>query len=221
MAALLAGFGSRASAVDEAAHRVVRPFDHAVPAPVDLDEAISGRRGELLDALLRRQSSLRYADDPVRAELVFPLLQGALRRDSAEWGLDDSDALEAFVFVLRSEGSAPGVYRVTARECAFVAPVSAIGDIEDLVVQRELATAAGIVSVCGRLDHAGAHGYRLRVTRAAMAIYDFHLRAQSRDLAGTLFAGFIASAARNLLHSDGVTRHPLISATYGRPVPVG
>ncbi|QWF83986.1 hypothetical protein HUW46_07430 [Amycolatopsis sp. CA-230715] len=214
MAALLAGFGTRA--VEAPARRAMRPFERATPVPVDLDDAMFGE--DLLDTLLRRRSSLRCADEPVRTGLVFALLQDALRRDSAEWGFGDG-ALEAFVFALKSEGSSPGVYRVTAADCAFVAPVSAIGDVEDLVVQRELATAAGIVSVHGRLDHADAHRYRLCVTRAAMAIYDFHLRAQSHGLGGSLFAGFIASAVRHLVRSDGVTRHPLISATYGKPLP--
>lgn len=214
MAALLAGFGARTG---RPVDRAVLPFDHAAPVPVDLDEAVLGAGEDLLGTLLRRRSSLRYADEPVRAELVFSLVQGALRRDSAEWGLDDAGALEAFVFALKIEGGEPGVYRLTAGECALVAPASAIGDVENLVVQREFAAAAGIVSVYSRLDRSDAHGYRLCVTRAAMAIYDFHLKAQSHGLDGTLFAGFIASAVRNLVRSDGVTRHPLISAAYGRP----
>lgn len=224
MMPVLESFAARTSTGDGlAAQRTPKPFEHAEPVPIDLDEALFGPGHDLHDTLLRRRSSLQYADEPVQTEAVLQLVQGALLRDSTDWGLDaDAGPLEAFVFALRSDGLAPGVYRVTARDCSFVAPLSALGDVENLGVQREFATAAGIVSVYARLDQAdswaGSHGYRLCVTRAAMAIYDFYLRAQSHDLAGTLFGGFIASAVRNLLHGDGVTRHPLISATYARPV---
>jgi hypothetical protein len=50
-----------------------------------------------------------------------------------------------------------------------------------------------------------------------MALYDFHLNCQANGLVGTMFGGFIGSAVRNLLQSDGVTRHPLIAATYAHP----
>lgn len=222
MRPLLAGFASRASTSDgRAADRSPTPFPDATPVSVEAPEEPPR---DLRETLLARASSLRYADRPVRTELILHLLHKALRRDSADWGLDeDAGPLEAFVFALRSEGLAAGVYRVTARTSEFVAPAAAIGDPEELGVQREFAAAGGIVSVYAGLDRAdswaGSHGYRVCVTRASMALYDFHLKCQSYGLVGTLFGGFIGSAVRNLVRADGVTRHPLLSATYAHPQP--
>jgi hypothetical protein len=221
MRPLLDGFASRAATSDGlAARRSPAPFPDAVPVDVRGEDFGAGRG--LYETLLERRSSLRYADRPVRTGAVLHLLQGALGRDRGDWGLDgDAGPLEAFVFALRSEGMAAGVYRVTAQEVSFVAPASALGDPENLGVQREFAGAGGIVGMYAALDRAdswaGAHGYRVCVTRASMALYDFHLRCQSHGLVGTLFGGFIGSAVRDLVRSDGVTRHPLLSATYALP----
>ncbi|MEV6331154.1 tpaF [Streptomyces sp. NPDC051909] len=243
MEPLLEGFAGRTRTSDGlAAHRSPMPFPDALPVDVDvatdtdidvatgtdIDLAVdeqaagSGRPLDLHDTLQARRSSLRYGDAPVRTDLILGAAREALSRDAADWALDDAmGPLEAFVFALRSEGRPAGVYRVTAGETSFIAPASAIGDPELLGVQREFADAAGIVTVCANLDAAdswaGAHGFRLASVRASMALYDLHLRCQSHGLAGTVFGGFIAAAARNLIQSDGVTRHPLLSATYAHP----
>lgn len=224
MQPLLETFASRASTSDGlATHRSPMPFADATPVAIDEREAVPGHPRDLHATLLTRRSSLQYSDEPVRLDPILRLLQEALRRDSDDWELDDDTGpLEAFVFALRSEGKPAGVYRVTAHESSFIAPASVVGDPELLGVQREFADASGIVSVYANLDRAdswaGSHGYRLCAVRAAMALYDFHLRCQSNGLVGTMFGGFIGSAVRNLIQSDGVTRHPLIAATYAHPV---
>ncbi|GAA2404613.1 hypothetical protein GCM10010255_43700 [Streptomyces coeruleofuscus] len=225
MQPLLDGFAARARTSDGlAAHRSPMPFADATPVAIDEQEAAHGHPRDLSATLLTRRSSLHYADAPVRTDLVLSLLQHALRRDSDGWELDDdAGPLEAFVFALRSEGKPAGVYRVTARELSFIAPTSVVGDPELLGVQREFADAGGIVSLYANIDRAdswaGSHGYRLCAVRASMALYDFHLRCQSHGLVGTMFGGFIGSAVRNLVQSDGVTRHPLLAATYAHPAP--
>jgi hypothetical protein len=225
MQPLLETFPSRASTSDGlATRRSPAPFTDATPVAIDVQEAVPGHPRDLHATLLARRSSLQYADEPVRTDLILHLSQEALRRDFADWALDDDTGpLEAFVFALRSEGKPAGVYRVTAQESSFIAPTSVIGDPQLLGIQREFADAAGIVSVYANVDRAdswaGSHGYRLCVVRASMALYDFHLRCQSNGLVGTMFGGFIASAVRNLVQSDGATRHSLIAATYAHPVP--
>jgi hypothetical protein len=225
MQPLLDTFASGARTSDGlAAQRSPMPFADATPVAIDEQEApVPGQVRDLHDTLQARRSSLQYGEEPVRTDLILRLLQTALRCDSGDWELDeDTGPLEAFVFALRSEGKPAGVYRVTAQESSFIAPASAVGDPELLGVQREFADASGIVSVCANLDladsWAGSHGYRLCVVRASMALYDFHLRCQSNGLVGTMFGGFIGSAVRNLIQSDGVTRHPLLAATYAHPV---
>lgn len=221
MSSLLETFGDRREPAPSG--RAPRAFLDATPVSVDLDAELSGAHLDLHDTLLGRRSSLHYDTKPVSTRLILGLLRRALARDVADWQLDDAAGpVEAFVFALRSANLPAGVYRVTADGQAFIAPVTALGDPENIGVQREFSTAAGIVTVYGGLDMAdawaGSHGYRICVIRAAMALYDFHLGCQSHGLSGTLFGGFIASSVRNLVHSDGVTRHPLLSSTYGAPV---
>lgn len=225
MEPLLEAFAERTCTSDGlAANRLPMPFADATPVDIDEQATVSGDPLDLHDTLRERRSSLHYGDAPVRTDLILRLVREALSRDCSDWALDDDmGPLEAFVFALRSEGKPAGVYRVTAQEASFIAPASAIGDPERLGVQREFADASGIVTVCANLDRAdswaGAHGFRLCAVRASMSLYDFHLRCQSNGLVGTVFGGFIGAAVRNLIQSDGATRHPLLAATYAHPVP--
>lgn len=193
-----------------------RPVAHV---PADPDDDVLG-----LPAVLRtRRSTLRYAATPVRTAPVLDLVRAALVEDRRTWDLDtQAGPLEAFVFALRSSDLPAGVHRVTVDGTTMIAPISAVGPLEDLGIQREFSTAAGIVATYARLDQAegwaGAHGYRISATRAAMATYDVHLRCVARGLVGTMFGGFIPSAVRDVVQGDGVTRHPLIAATYALPV---
>ncbi|MDA2804666.1 tpaF [Nocardiopsis suaedae] len=220
MLAVLEGLASRTPTGDgKAAAREPAPFPSA--EEVDIDLSVSGGEPErdLYETLSARRSTLRYSPAPVRTGPVLRLAQEALARDEEDWGeAVEAGPLEAFVFALRSEGLPEGVYRVTAEGCARVAPPDSIGDPEDLGVQREFATGAGIVTLFAGLDRAdawaGPHGYRSVVVRAAMATYDIHLKLQAHGLVGTVFGGFIAAAVRAAAKSDGVTRHPLLSTTY-------
>ncbi|GAA4036153.1 hypothetical protein GCM10022247_72330 [Allokutzneria multivorans] len=220
---LLDGLTSRTSSSDgRAADRSTLPFPGAVP--VDPDPAAEDLLPvhDLHDTLQRRRSSLVYGDQPVRTEVILAKLREVLVRDRDEWGLDEAaGALEAFVFALRSEGLAPGVYHVTADGCSHVAGLDEVGPVENLGIQREFSTAAGIAAFYANLDKAdswaGSHGYRVSAVRASMATYDLNLRCQAMGLVGTLFGGFIPASVRTLLNADGVARHPLLATTYAHP----
>lgn len=231
MAAVRDALASRLPTSDgRAADRVIVGFDDleivatggrsdSGPAdvPVERDDVPVERDYE--QTLRVRWSSLDYSPRPVDTDSVIASLQEALKADRATWGLDSgAGALEAFVFAFRSEGREPGVYRVLADECRFVAPLDRIGPVEDLGVQREFSTGAGIVSMHVDLDRAdswgGAHGYRVAALRASMATYDFHVRCQARGLVGTIFGGFIPASVRGLVRDDGVSRHPMMAVTY-------
>ncbi|MFV0129397.1 tpaF [Streptomyces sp. HMX112] len=223
MMAVLEGFTSRTSTSDGRAEaRQAVPFANAVPAdPAPSAEDLRPVH-DLRETLLRRRSTLHYAPRPVRTDVILTELREALGRDREDWGLDEAaGGLEGFVFAFRSEGAAPGVYRVTAEECSHLAGLEEIGPPENLGVQREFGTAAGIVALYADLDRAdswaGSHGYRVCAVRAAMATYDFNLRCQALGLVGTLFGGLIPSSVRHLVHGDGVTRHPLLATTYAHP----
>ena len=55
------------------------------------------------------------------------------------------------------------------------------------------------------------------MTRCASLIYDFHLQFVSRGLVGTVFAGFIPAAVREILKSDGASRQQMFATTVGLP----
>ncbi|MEU0101978.1 tpaF [Streptomyces sp. NPDC006267] len=223
MTDLLEGFGSRAGTSDGlAAERAPVPFADAVPTVPAAREDEVRPVHDLRETLLLRRSSLHYAPRPVRTDVVLTLLREVLARDGEDWGLDaEAGALEAFVFAFRSEGAAPGLYRVTADETCRLAGLEEIGPPESLGVQREFATGAGIVALYANLDRAdswaGAHGYRVSAVRAAMATYDLNFRLQALGLVGTLFGGFIPSSVHHLVQSDGVSRHSLLATTYAQP----
>ncbi|MDT0448775.1 tpaF [Streptomyces hesseae] len=225
MKTVLEGLSSRTSTSDGlAAERRPVPFANAVP--VDPAPSAEDLRPvhDLRDTLQRRRSLLHYAQQPVRTDVILSSLGDVLARDRADWGLDDTAGeLVAFVFAFRSEGAPAGVYRVTAGETAHLAGPDELGPPEDLGVQREFSTAAGIVALYADLDAAdswaGSHGYRVSLVRASMATYDFHLRCQALGLVGTVFGGLIPSSVRHLVQGDGVTRHPLLAATYAHPMP--
>lgn len=202
-------------------HRSVAGFAAAVPVDT-ADATLPAPRLDLRGILENRESSLRYGDDPVHTALVVNLLRESLARDAEGWDLDTrTGPLEVFVFSRLSRDLEPGILRVTAQGATRLGPLSDLGELEDVGVQREFGTAAGIVTVYGNLDRsdgwAGVHGYRLLAVRAAMVIYDFQLSSQAHGLTGTIFGGYIGTAARTLLKADGVTRHPLVSATYAMP----
>ncbi|MFC8591406.1 tpaF [Streptomyces atroolivaceus] len=223
MTAVLEGFTSRTPTSDGlAAERRPVPFADSVPVephpPAEDLRPVHDLRG----TLERRRSSLHYAPLPVRTDVILSLLRDVLRRDRDDWGLDASaGALEGFVFAFRSEGAEPGLYRVTAEETCYLAGLDEIGPAENLGVQREFSTGAGIVALYASLDRAdtwaGSHGYRISALRASMATYDLNLRCQALGLVGTLFGGFVPSSVHHLVHSDGATRHSLLATTYARP----
>lgn len=175
----------------------------------------------LLRTLLERSSRLDYADEPIPLLPILRLLQESLERDRLHWGNDDYQ-FEAFLFALRPLDCQPGVYRVTTNGVQLVGPGP--DDPSALGVQREFAEAAAVVSVAANLDSAdssaGAHGYRLAMFRATEVVYSFHLSCVSEGLVGTVFAGFIPATARQLIRSDGVTRHQMFAVTVAQAATV-
>lgn len=197
------------------------PFAGSVQIEIDLSQNVP----ELVDVwsgFESRRSTLQYSPQPVDARVILGLAQAALERDCRDWHHENQTGhLEAFVFVHASNTLPPGVYRVTANSAERIASAQELGPFENLGIQREFATAAGIIAIYGSIDRAdswaGSHGYRILMTRGAMALYDLTLKYQRAGFVGTIFGGFIGAAVRTLVQSDGVTRHPLVSATYALP----
>lgn len=182
----------------------------------------AARPAGLAEILAGRRSSLEYSERAVSTSSAVGMVSGALSDDRSTWGLEPAAGeLEALVLAFRSTDWPTGAYLVTSSGARRIAGMDGIGPLDDLGIQLEFVTGAGIVAMYAHLDRAegwaGAHGYRLSALRASMALYDFHLSCLGLGWAGTVFGGFIPSAVRRLAMSDGVTRHPLLAATYGLP----
>lgn len=214
MRAVVDGFPGHRIA-DGAAARRERPRDHAdVVEPPPLPAATRS----LATMLRERRSVKSCAPEAVPVDVPVAVSAAALDQDRATWGLDQaSGPLEVAVFTVGGDGT--GAFLVTRDGVSRTATADDIGGLDELVIQKELAQAAGIIAVLADLvaadEWGGDHGYRITTTRAAMVAYDIHTRLLRRGLAGTLFGGFISSAARRLVRGDDVTRRPLVALTYG------
>lgn len=205
-------------------HRIAGPAARRPGHPRDTTEDVvepppPPAAAHSLPTMLRERQSVKvYAPEAVPVSIPVAVSAAALERDRRTWGLDEtSGALEVAVFTVR--GEEPGAFLVTRDGVSRTATADGVGNLEELVIQKEFAQAPGIIAVLADLvaadEWGGDHGYRITMTRAAMAAYDIHTHLLRRGLVGSLFGGFISSAARRLVQGDDVTRRPLIALTYG------
>jgi len=184
-----------------------------------LDGARRARRPRGLgDTLEARRSSLHYSTRPTPTLPVLALAQDALRRDQHAWPTAGGVPLEALVLSFRSSDLPPGAWLVRPDEVTRVRGTEDLPDLDELGVQREFSTGAGMVVVCADLDAAdswaGPHGYRVTTVRASMVTYDVHLGCQADGLVGTVFGGLVPASLRGPLDVDGVCRAPLLATTW-------
>jgi hypothetical protein len=150
---------------------------------------------------------------------LFTELLAVLEQDLCDWpDMASACPLEAFLFALRPSDMDRGMYRINRYG------VERVGDLPPdhhaIGIQREFTNGGAVVSVAADLDAAdtwGVHGYRITMTRAAAAVYAFHLQCVAHGLGGTVFAGFVPSVVRRSLKSDGVGRAHLFAVTVGHP----
>ncbi len=217
-------FGDTTPTSDGLAHERTLPPQNGTPIPFESFEVPAHiTTTQLSERLAQRSSSLAYDDKPIAAIRLFGLIQQALLRDALDWGeISDVIPLEIYAFVLRPADVDPGVYHITTAQYQRVADLPSSDHWEDLGVQREFAHAGAIVSAAGNLDQAdswaGTHGYRVLMGRAASTIYDIHLSSVAEGWVGTVFAGFIPSAVRVSLASDGASRQQVFATTVAMPL---
>ncbi len=223
MTQVIASFTTAAPTSDgnAAARTVQRPPAGAV---VETSAAEPPRPGlDLATLLEQRGSSLAYADEPISMRPLWRAIGAALERDARDWDIAAAAMpLEIYVFALRPCDVTPGIYRIDLAGCSRVGDLPPEDHWDDLGVQREFARAGAIVSAAGDLDAAdtwqGGHGYRLLMGRTAAVIYEVHLEAVGLGHVGTVFAGFIPSAVRSSLLSDGTTRQQMFATTVAAPM---
>ena len=209
----------------------------AVPASVRRSPLVNGPRVALpqptpatagLEDALRRRTAIRsFSSAPLRGSELATMAAAAHAWDHEMWAqdVDAGVSLEIFAAAWRVEGLATGLYRYEPQDGSLRwAATLPMGEAaEDLVMQREFAWAPLLLVVTGNLaaaiSHRGSHGHRLLLLRAGAAAYASWLAALGMGLAGSLFAGMLPGAMRELAGADGYTRASLFAFAVGRPLP--
>jgi nitroreductase len=194
-----------------------RPGDGAVQLPVPAPAR------ESLEESLRRRTAIRaYTDQPVALAQLAAILTGAEYQDRRNWASERAAGVELRLVCAswRVSGLDTGLYGFDSRALVRLADLPTGTDAEDIVLQREFASAPALVLVLGNLAAAlrrhGSHGHRLLLNRAGAAAHAAWLAALSLGLDGTVFAGLLPGAVRELLGADGYTSAPLFAFSVGR-----
>ena len=190
----------------------------ALPAPA------SPRSG--LDEVLPERASVRdYAGTPLAGADLSAILAAADRMDAGGWPAERAAGvdLELYCAAWRVTGVDTGLYRYLPQKSALcrVASLPDGPQAEELVMQREFASAAALLVITGNLAAAlarhGSHGHRLLLTRAGAAGHAAWLTALRLDLVGTVFAGLLPHVLRERAAADGYHRAALFAFAAGSP----
>jgi nitroreductase len=185
----------------------------------------SAPRAALDEMLLERTAVRDYADTPLSSADLSAILAAADRMDSGGWPQERAAGvdLELYCAAWRVTGVDTGLYRYLPRHSALCR-VSSLPDgpqAEELVMQREFASAAALVVITGNLAAAlarhGSHGHRLLLSRAGAAGHAAWLAALRLDLVGTVFAGLLPHVLRERAAADGYHRAALFAFAAGSP----
>jgi nitroreductase len=198
--------------------RPAPPGDEGVrlPAPAPAREG--------LEESLRRRTAIRaYTRQPVELAQLSAMLTAAEEQDRRNWSSERAAGVELRLVCAswRVAGLDTGLYGFDGgtRSLVRLAALPTGTAAEDIVLQREFAAAPALVLVLGNLAEAvrrhGSHGHRLLLTRAGAAAHAAWLAALSVGLDGTVFAGLLPGAVRDLLGADGYTTAPLFAFSVG------
>jgi nitroreductase len=178
-----------------------------------------------LETALRGRTAVRqYARSPLALDDVAALAAAATGADRRGWPAEHAAVpLDILIASWRVMGAPPALARYDADAHALVR----LGELptgkaaEDLVLQREFAHAPAVALVTGDLRTAtarrGAHGHRLLLLRAGAACQAMWLAALRRALVGSIFAGLLPDALRDIGGVDGYSRAALLALAVGRP----
>jgi hypothetical protein len=191
-------------------------------APVAAGTAEVARQRTFDEVLEQRVSDRFYSDESVSPAALARIVRAARDFDRSTWQ-DDAQAdlgLDFLVAARSVDGAAPAIYRLVDDTFMPLALLPERG-AEDLVLQIEFAYAPVILIAlapfANLLARWGDHGERLANTRAAAAISAALHEAASLGIAGSPFAGFLASGLRRLIDADGYANAQMFAASFGHP----
>jgi nitroreductase len=97
-----------------------------------------------------------------------------------------------------------------------------VAQVEEMVLQPEFALAPMLFLTVGSLERAlewaGDHGHRVMLERSGAASEAAWLAAVDLGLGGSIFAGFLPSALRQLAGIDGFRQTQLLALAIGEPL---
>ena len=207
-----------AAALRENASAVADPAPMPVPRTLDYLA-----RDNLRDTMFRRRSERFFSQDPVESRLLTTMIRTAREADAAIWTADAvRRPLEFYVVARNVVELSPAVYRDNNGYFEFAASVPDQDGISAMVLQPEFGLAAALLLVVGSLEDAlaahGSHGHRLLLERSGAAGAAAWLTAVHRGLGGSIFAGFLPSALKELVGIDGFRRSQLLAVAVGRTI---
>jgi hypothetical protein len=186
-------------------------------------------RHPLESALRARNAAREFDADALSLAEVSALLYAADDMDSRGWQ-DERAAglgLEILCVAWRVTGLGTALHSYDPANGVLhrIAPVPTGAAAEDLVLQREFASAPVILTFVGPLAAGlarhGSHGHRMLLLRAGAAAHAAWIAALRLGLVGSVFAGLLPHVLRERAAVDGYLRAPLFALAVGRPPVVG
>jgi hypothetical protein len=175
--------------------------------------------------LRRRRSQRAYGSGGLPQAQIATILAAGAAGDARFGGAqrDGGVRVDFGVLALAIEDLEPLLYRYVADEHVLLAgaPLPDADGFSDLVLQPEYGSAAAIVIAFGDLEAAaardGAAGHRRLLVRAGASLHAAWLTAVALGLAGSVFAGLLPAAVRDLAQGDGLRCAQLLALAVGPP----
>lgn len=171
----------------------------------------------LISAMSKRRAQRFFGDAGIPAgwvqsagHLFFDIDETIYSRDARQ------HPLSLLLFARKVDGVEPGIYEVTKDRLALRARLDSI-PLREVVLQPEFAEAAAIVVAMGSFASEGtnAHTHRRLLARAGSGIEAVWLSAVASDLSGSIFAGFLPSALKQLGIANGYDKFQLLALAVG------
>jgi SagB-type dehydrogenase family enzyme len=177
----------------------------------------------LISVLEGRRSVRRFENRPIDLRHLGTAIRLAHEADRRSWLEDDKagPSLDFVVLAKRVLGLDPGVYEYEASAHGLAQLRRALSEAElsALLVQTEFVDAACIIWITGDLRTAcsrhGAFGHRQLLLRAGAAGHALWMCLLSFGLGGSLMAGLVPGAARDIIGLDGYRKASLFAAAVG------